>query len=791
MKKISLRPYQQRLLDYVQEHSQQMTYHFVAPPGSGKTILGLAILEKMNLKTLILVPSLLLKEQWYERAKESLNSTISTIFSTPAKITIMTYQSAYQQLQEQPNCFIENNIEFLILDEAHHLKKNWAELLSVAKKEQPKLRSLSLTATPPIDSKQTEWQTYLTLNGAIDEEISATELVKQNILNPYQDFVHLVQADQNEQKAYHAFLEQQNHIVNELLSDSEVINFLSSHPFITDPFTQTDIIYNHFDLYIAMLLYLTNNGLLLNTDHWKVLGFKKKAKLPMISKEQVQVLYEWLWTTNPKLNIFNYLQKVHWLKEEHLCLYPTFSLTQLMSSHQSRLAAIEEILVKEEANLGTALCGVVLFDRISEEAFDFPGNPTYYGVVPQFLRLHGLLQKETELALLCGRFVFLSEKIVATFFAEEKFQKQVTISGYLRLNLTDSNRKYIVQQVTSLLNEGILHLLVGTIALLGEGWDCPSINTLILGNQSSSFVQTQQLRGRALRSKSAKPLTSIWHLGVFVSSIPLQDQPELAPVIRRLSFIEGISNEQLPQVITSGLERYNFPNEISGQTLQQYNQKNFFFIQQRELLEKIWAQALAKGSQLSMPLFIRPLQQSAEGNTKEIIFTYNRLTFWNALVKGHLSFYFQQQKLKKKWHQTCNVRSIVAGSLLHIYQEQKHIAKKVRLTILIDEQQFSAQLDGATYQEEHFFNDALTELLKPIQDTRYLVQVKKQYFAVPKNLAKNKETATKLIQKIRQKQKHCELIYTRNLLGRQKLLHARIEAVQQQAIQVTQEHLWH
>lgn len=791
MKKITLRPYQQRLLDYVRTHKQQMTYHFVAPPGSGKTILGLAILEELHAKTLILVPSLLLKEQWIKNAQKFLDVSISNTLLQPETITITTYQAAYQYLQDQPDYFNQNNIDFLILDEAHHLKKNWGELLFTVKRKYKKLRSLSLTATPPLDSPQIEWQMYLALNGPIDEEISASELVKRNILNPYQDFIHFIQADATEEEDYHFFLEQQNDIIDRLLTDNEVINYLLSQSFITDPLIQTDAIYKHFDLYISMLLFLTNNGFKLNSAHWKVLGFKKKSSFPMISKAQIRLLYDWLWSSNPELSIFTYLQKVHWLKEEQLCLYPSFPVTQLIGSHQSRLAAIEEIIIKEEANLGAKLCSVVLFDRIAEAAFDFPDNPTYYGVVPQFLRLQSLLQKETELALLCGRFAFLSEKIATTFFSNETFQKQVGVLGYIRLNLTDSNRRTIVEQVTSLLNEGILHVLVGTIALLGEGWDCPNVNTLILGNRSSSFVQTQQLRGRVLRSKPEKPLSSIWHLSVFIDRVPWQEQPELAPVIRRLSFIEGISNEQLPKTITSGQERYNFPAEVSEQALRQYNQKNFYFIQQRERLAKIWAQALTNGSQLSMPLFIRPTRQNNEVVTKEIAWQHKRLTFWQSFFHGDLTLYFQQQKMQKKWQQTCHLRSILADSLLQVYQEQHHLSKKVNLNISIDEQQFSVRLDGATYQEEHFFNDALIELLQPIQDTRYLIQLRKRYFAVPKNLAKNKETATKLIQKIRQKQKHCELIYTRNLLGRQKLLQARIEALLQQTIQITQKHLWH
>ncbi len=52
---------------------------------------------------------------------------------------------------------------------------------------------------------------------------------------------------------------------------------------------------------------------------------------------------------------------------------------------------------------------------------------------------------------------------------------------------------------TEWLKNGDLKILVGTGSLLGEGWDCPSINSLILASQIGSFVSSNQMRGRAIR----------------------------------------------------------------------------------------------------------------------------------------------------------------------------------------------------------------------------------------------------------------------------------------------------
>lgn len=794
MKGITLRSYQQRLLNYVKKHPQQSTYHFIAPPGSGKTILGLAILGELQRKTLILVPSLLLKEQWKETAESFFNIPVSMDLSTPKQITITTYQTAYLQLQEDTDFLLRNGIDFLILDEAHHLKKNWGEVLLSLKKVTPALRSLSLTATPPLDSNQGEWQTYLKLNGPIDEEISTAELIEKEILNSYQDFVYFIEADTEGKNKYAAFLEKQDQIIDRLLTDGESLEIVSKHSFITDPLKQTTAIYENFELYVAMLLFLNMNGYQISADHWRVLGLKRSRNLPSISREQIKLLYHRLWATHPELKIFIFLKKVHWLKENQLALYPNFPEDNLLGSPQIKMSAIDRIVIKEEMTLEKDLCGVLLFDRICEEAFDFPENPTYYGAVPQFLRLQALLQEETEIGLICGRFVLLSEKIVKEFFSQISFQILEAPANYLRLELTDSNRREILQTVTSLLDQKKLNILIGTVALLGEGWNCPNVNVLILGNKSSSFVQVQQLRGRALRSGHDKSLSHLWHLGVFLPGFSWKDQPELAPIMHRLSFIEGISNQQIPDTITTGQERFNFPKEPTKENLENYNQQNFFFAQQRSLLSTFWKESLRKGTHLSMPLIVRPIVTERLLRSKEEIsseVTTTRLTFWTALFHRAFSSYLHQQRSRRMWSKECALRKILAQSLLYIYQEQQKLSSNATLQIDFNEYQFTAQLKDGTHQEERFFNDALMELLKPVKDTRYLLTIKKHYFALPKDLAQNKEIASKFLQLVKQQQRSSKLIYTRNLLGRQKLLHARIEALKQQNIKITQEHLWH
>lgn len=795
MKTISLYPHQQKIMDYVKTHPSKQTYHFVAPPGAGKTIVGLSLIEYFNKKTLILVPSLLLKEQWKNQAEQVLDCIISTDFTSPNTVTISTYQSVYQKLKENTNFLKKEGYELIVLDEAHHLKKSWGTLLSEARELAGDMVSLSLTATPPLSSEYEEWQTYLNLNGPIDEEISVTELINQGLLHPYQDFVYFVQADTEIERSYANFYNQQNQMIDRMQSDEAAIELFAHHPFMVDPMLHTQEIYESFELYLSMLLFLSHNKFNLSTDHWQILGFKKQYLLPELSRKNLTTLYDWLWKNHSNLSIFDILKKERWLKEDELCLFPEFPKEKLLGSYEARMNAVNHIIIKEEANLQEKLCGLILFERICEDAFEFPDNPSYYGVVPQFLRLIPLLNEQTEIAMICGSFLILSQTLAKIVFKNESEIHPPYLTNYVKINLTDSNRKSILKQVTDLLESNRLNLLLGTVALLGEGWNCTNINTLILANHSSSYVQIQQLRGRVLRIKEQKPLSTIWHIGQYFPGLPWNEQPELAPIIQRLSFIEGISSQQVPEYITTGKERLHFPNETTKSAMDHYNQENFFFAQHRKLLASYWQEALQKGSHLTMPVFIKkmPEQRCTEfysSSKKAASFQLTRLTFWQALLQGSLPLYFHQQRSKRQWRKNCQLRLELTEALYTIMKEKRILGDNSKLAIHFDNDQFYIQLTHASYQEERLFNQYIMEMMTPALESRYLLKVEEQYFCIPKEFAKSKQTTLPFFKEIEKKRANCELIYTKNILGRQKLVQAHISSLQEQKIDISQERLW-
>ena len=173
--KYTWRTYQQKFLDGFQEHIIDGHLHVIAPPGSGKTILGLEILTRIGKPTLVLAPTLTIRNQWRSRLLEFFSSKhdfefLSLDIKNPDFITFSTYQSLYALTKSFDDKGKEMLVEFikshgiqtLVLDEAHHLKNEWWHCLYHLK-EIEGLTVVSLTATPPYDSSTTEINRYFTL----------------------------------------------------------------------------------------------------------------------------------------------------------------------------------------------------------------------------------------------------------------------------------------------------------------------------------------------------------------------------------------------------------------------------------------------------------------------------------------------------------------------------------------------------------------------------------------------------------------------------------------------------
>jgi superfamily II DNA or RNA helicase len=112
--------FQKEAIESWQNHNKQGT--IILPTGSGKTIVALGSIVRTQKKTLIIVPTLALLEQWKNRIHTLLEIPFEDIGEFGGgkhdikDITIITYDSAYLYVKR-----LRLQFGLLILDEAHHL----------------------------------------------------------------------------------------------------------------------------------------------------------------------------------------------------------------------------------------------------------------------------------------------------------------------------------------------------------------------------------------------------------------------------------------------------------------------------------------------------------------------------------------------------------------------------------------------------------------------------------------------------------------------------------------------
>ena len=113
-------------------------FHFVAPPGSGKTIIGLEIIRRIGEKAVVFSPNQAIQSQWLTRLDELTDDlTGSADPFSDADIISLTYQIISTKEQNTENLH-ENagkiirameSRKIIVLDECHHMTNFWAKVI--------------------------------------------------------------------------------------------------------------------------------------------------------------------------------------------------------------------------------------------------------------------------------------------------------------------------------------------------------------------------------------------------------------------------------------------------------------------------------------------------------------------------------------------------------------------------------------------------------------------------------------------------------------------------------------
>lgn len=871
--KFPWRPYQERVLSELDAYFSNDDLHLIAPPGSGKTVLGLEVALRLNNPTLILAPTITIRNQWVQRFTKLFLQTqkpvgwISKDIREPKFLTVSTYQGLHAACKEEQDeldnngktdstAFIKNldkhNIGTIVVDEAHHLKNAWWESVMSIKNELS-ANIVGLTATPPYDVPYAEWQRYLKLCGPVDTEISVPELVAEENLCPHQDYVYFSRPTRREFKKIEKHRQRIEKLFHQVKDDATLADALEEHPFFQNAEEHLNWIYKNLEYFSAILIFLNETGRSIPDSYLEIIG-DKGFSIPELNYAWIElVLTFYLYEDEEHFEAYrehqetliNKLKNSGAITKHAIHFRHHKNIHRSLSSSISKLKSIRQIVDFEHKNLGQDLRMVILTDYIRGDfLLDEPENDLVLnkmGVVPIFEKLRRTHGSQIKLGVLTGSLLIIPatalgelRKLAKAYQVDDINAKPLAYdSHYLQVDIGSQLGKHSVAIITKLFKSGAIEVLTGTKALLGEGWDAPFINALVLASFVGSYVLTNQMRGRAIRTERGNPkkTSNIWHLVCIDPTAP-DGGEDIRMLNRRLKAFIGVSFDDKAG-IANGTNRLNLPTELD--TIPKIDQANADMLAraaQRELLHDEWMEALENGTTLIEDLKKPFPEERGYTQTKKLY--YNKtiaylvgllgsgfLFFVESIAKGMVYFRNRIQNMDDLfgWLTIVSIICfIVFGVQLYrtgrIYLKYRDIGKDIKNiaqallqslihegTIKTDESKLNiytevdedgainCRLEGGTTYEKSSFIKSLEEIVSAVESPRYIITRRsmfldiigqKDYHAVPEILGKHKKTASLFHQKWKKFVGFSDLIFTQSVEGRKLLLKSRIHSLSAQ-----------
>ena len=617
------RPYQHAALAAFEQdrrHGSSHT-HIVAPPGSGKTLLGVELIRRIGRRALVLAPNQGIQQQWPRAVAEFTRTRADAAQIAGADvlkpIACLSYQALCQlddpeialgrlaltrwaderaavtgltpaEVQLEGEAFegpaahrrarelariaatlkrevargehagvalgdllsstacgrVQQlalmGVGVVVLDECHHLASLWGYIVRAVLAELPGVHVIGLTATPPVSLPSADADLYDALLGPVDFTVPTPAVVRDGHLAPYQELAWLTEPLDGER----AWLAEHDarfaELVTALRADAEseiafpawLIARLRDRG--RSPDDEAELPWEAFQkgqpaLVRAGVRYLLSGGLGLpagaprgeayrqppDIDDWLVLleDYALRGLAPNGSRAAA-ARYDAIAAALRELGFDLTRQGVRRGATE---------VDRLLTASQAKALGLVEVLAAEADARGEALRGLVLCDfelaaQRADDALTGVLDPAAGSARHALLAiaadarvgpLRPLLVSGRGLRCAPGDAEPLLDALRTSAAGRFALPEWDSEPDGLLVSLHSHGAEWMprawVELATSLLMEGTTGVLVGTRALLGEGWNCPPLNVLVDLTVATSGVSVQQIRGRSLQLDPADP----------------------------------------------------------------------------------------------------------------------------------------------------------------------------------------------------------------------------------------------------------------------------------------------
>lgn len=861
------RSYQARVLENVGRYLADGKIHIVAAPGSGKTTLGIELIRRMNGNVLILAPSITIREQWVARIKEAFlcdgckgEDYLSQDLKNPKAITVATYQALHSAMtrfqgtekdgEEDAATTVEvdyagfdlvgtmqkADIKILCLDECHHLRSEWWKALEEFKSKFNNIKTISLTATPPYDSTPAMWTRYMNMCGEIDEEITIPELVKEGSLCPHQDYVYFNYPTKAEEQEVHKFTERSQAMMQTLMRDDQLLSYIRMHRGLSGQ-SSDDLLLDDPAYLSSILIYLQSRNVPFPSRLQRLLGAKH---LPNMSTEWMECLLQgflyddadsYMCDKTYREMLIDQLKAQGLIEKRKVVMTKSAAIEKLLTNSLGKCNSIRDIVFHEYQTTGDALRLLVLTDYIRKEYEKSLGNEesdvNALGVLPFFEMLRRENAKKgghVRFGVLCGTIVIIPAEAREALEREVADCGKVTFSKVGNLEESDylkvtavGDAHFLTGAVTNIFAQGAMQVLIGTKSLLGEGWDSPCINSLVLASFVGSFMLSNQMRGRAIRVWREEPdkTSNIWHLVCLKPWNEVQKNPEdgisedYTLLERRMEHFLGLHYTE--DTIENGMDRLQIVKPpFNKMNVDSINKKMLAMSGQRASLKERWDRSLAVYDKMD----VVDEDEVADKFVTSVVFwdaIRTMILAGIAMLAGVILAAGIAKATKSPMLSAIGLVLIVCGIAAGMIRFPKAfmlgsplrrlkvfgngIRKALELQNLMEEPHskvvtenagpdiHTVYLSGGSGRDKALFAQCINEFFAAIDNQRYLLVKAKGhrgldgFYAVPECFAKRKEDAQNFAQCMKPYIGNYELVYTRNESGRALLLEGRVRAL--------------
>lgn len=640
----TLRTYQTEVLERIPVGTVG-PLHVVAPPGSGKTLLGLLLATREGDRALVLAPTVTIRQQWV-RTAESLAPTPASVSDDPERIsdlTVMTYQllsvtgdgspfddlaravwaeeliatgrteadaatwlaelavdspaayrsgirSRVRRLRRRfarrnpdelarvlhPNAvalidrLVDAGVRTVILDECHHLLDHWALVVAYLagriRERGGSPRLIGLTATLPSPDDEAEYENYTQLLGEVDYEVPTPAVVKEGHLAPYRDHVMVIEPTPAEISFIRHHEERLHDLVMQLLTTPDAVSYLERQLQPEDededePGAGAEALLERafakdFPLTRSCAVVLR----VVQPQHPLLAAIPPLLLDRCTSEDLLTVLTRFAQTRllgNPDAHRqWDYVRRAladfgYMLTDRGLRRGRDPLDTTLAYSAAKDHAAVEILRLELESEDADRVRAVVVTDfvehgnsrgMIGDAAAGALRAFELLAADPVTVRLNPVLVTAQHLRASAGDAADLAAELTDLLAEPVLVREGSGPTRELRGPGIGSGR--MVAALSELIRRGRVRLLVGTRGLLGEGWDCPAVNTLIDLTAVATSSATQQLRGRTLRLDPEWPdkVAHNWSVACLIpSQVDLDDTTEPRRLRRKHSHLWGPS----------------------------------------------------------------------------------------------------------------------------------------------------------------------------------------------------------------------------------------------------------